>query len=88
MQARDGINALHIYKKNNNQIHLILMDIYMPKMDGITASKVIKETHPFPRIILMSGSADKISAQVDGFLSKPFKIDDLYEKVQQTLRIA
>jgi len=88
IHARDGLEALLIYKARHDKIHLVLMDIVMPKMDGITAAKAIKDAHPFAKIILMSGNPDKTSAQADAFLSKPFRSKDLFAIVQQTLQIA
>lgn len=85
LHARDGLEALHIHKAKHDQIHLILMDIKMPKMDGIAATKVIKETYPSAKIILMSGNPEHVPVEADAFLSKPFRSKDLFQIVHQTL---
>ena len=43
LEAKDGLNALDIYKKYNKKIHLLLTDEVMPRMSGSELSKQIKE---------------------------------------------
>jgi len=87
--AIDGIQAVAMYKKNDYDA--ILMDIQMPEMDGIEATKVIRqletahnELHPIT-IIAMTANAmiedqDRYRrAGMDGFIPKPFKPDKLAE---------
>jgi signal transduction histidine kinase/ligand-binding sensor domain-containing protein/CheY-like chemotaxis protein len=85
--VENGENALTFYKKNNYD--LILMDIQMPVMDGLTATKKIREIESqngahIPIIALTANAfkedkAKCLQAGMDDFLSKPFKPIDLEE---------
>ncbi|MCG8699670.1 MAG: response regulator, partial [Bacteroidales bacterium] len=73
----------------------ILMDIQMPVMNGIVATKKIRETEfatssstPILAITANALSGDKeacIAAGMDDYISKPFQVEDLLEKMQQLL---
>ena len=87
--AVDGLEALTIYKAMYPMIRLVIMDIAMPKMDGIAATRAIKEAYPNAKVILMSGYADQLCpAEADAFLPKPFRSKTLCEIVEQVLKMA
>ncbi|MFC2003752.1 PleD family two-component system response regulator, partial [Chloroflexota bacterium] len=73
---------------------LILMDIFMPEMDGYSAGSVIREdpkTRDIPIIMLTSVGHDlnkKLAAGIGakGYIVKPFMIDDLNNKINETLQ--
>lgn len=89
IRASDGLEALTVYTAKHPSIDLIIMDIVMPKMDGIAAARAIKEIYPSARIILMSGHSDQCCpAEADAFLPKPFPSKTLYDTVEQVLRAA
>jgi CheY-like chemotaxis protein len=89
IQAKDGLEATTIYLSKHDKIHLVIMDIVMPKMDGIAATKAIKKEHPSARIILMSGLSDQLPpVDVNAFLCKPFRYKDLCETVEEILKMA
>ena len=74
-KAYDGMEALAILKKE--EIHLLLIDIMMPKMDGIHATMKLREQSNIPVIILSAKSedADKIlglNIGADDYITKPF----------------
>jgi CheY-like chemotaxis protein len=83
--AVDGLEALRECKARRGKIDLILMDVMMPDMDGLTAAKAIREAHPRSKIILMSGYTDQVPLEADAFLHKPFRCRDLLEVVQRLL---
>lgn len=56
IKAYDGLQALEII--NNEKIHLVIMDIMMPKMDGMRATMKIREDKNIPIIILSAKSED------------------------------
>lgn len=80
-----------IEQLNSSNIHLILMDIAMPEMDGLEATKFIREKLPAPLcstpIIAMTASAligeeEKcITAGMNDYISKPFNPNDLFNKI-------
>jgi CheY-like chemotaxis protein len=89
IQARDGLEAFLIYMAKFDKIHLVIMDIMMPKMDGIAAAKAIKKEHPSAKVILMSGHSNQvIPREAEALLLKPFRYNDLCETVEQVLEMA
>lgn len=89
IQARDGLEALDAVKKN--EIHLILMDVMMPRMDGIQATMRIRQEKNIP-IIMLSAKAqdyDKINGLnvgADDYVTKPFNPMELVARVKSQLR--
>lgn len=80
-----------IEKLNHQKIDLIIMDIMMPKLDGITACKKIRENTHIPIIMLSakSGDMDKIlslGVGADDYMTKPFSPMELVARVKAHLR--
>ncbi|HEY4543270.1 MAG TPA: response regulator transcription factor [Tissierellaceae bacterium] len=89
LQAKDGVEALE--KVNNNTIHLIIMDIMMPKMDGIEATLKIREKENIPVIMLSAKSEDTdkimgLTMGADDYITKPFNPLELIARVKSQLR--
>ena len=88
-KAYDGIEALDIL--TTEEIHLILMDIMMPKLDGIKATIKIRQEKNIP-IILVSAKGedtDKIlglNIGADDYITKPFNLLELIARVKSNLR--
>lgn len=88
-KAFDGIQALEVLKEI--EVHLILMDIMMPKLDGIKATIKIREEKNIP-IILVSAKGedtDKIiglNIGADDYITKPFNLLELVARVKSNLR--
>ncbi|MBU5336668.1 response regulator transcription factor [Intestinibacter bartlettii] len=88
-KAYDGMEALDILM--NEEIHLILMDIMMPKLDGIKATIKIRQEKNIP-IILVSAKGedtDKIlglNIGADDYITKPFNLLELIARVKSNLR--
>lgn len=89
LEAYDGIEAVEILKKES--VDLLIMDIMMPRMDGIRATLKIREKHNIPIIILSAKSedADKIlglNIGTDDYITKPFNPLELVARVKSHLR--
>ena len=89
LEAYDGIEALEILKKES--VDLLIMDIMMPRMDGIRATLKIREENNIPIIILSAKSedADKIlglNIGADDYITKPFNPLELVARVKSHLR--
>ncbi len=87
--AANGLEALAIF--NTEHLDLIIMDIMMPHMDGLEASRRIRLQSTVPIIVLtaLDEEADKVSALdmgVDDYLTKPFGVDELLARVRAVLR--
>ena len=88
-EAFTGAEALEIVK--NNDIHLILLDIMMPVMDGITATARIRHISNTPIILLTAKSEteDKVlglNAGADDYITKPFVPAEVLARVRSQLR--
>lgn len=88
-EAYTGKEALEIVEKEN--IHLILLDIMMPEMDGITAIAKIREFSNVPIILLTAKSEDTdkvlgLNVGADDYVTKPFNPVELLARVKSQLR--
>jgi len=89
-KANDGQDALEILKKEK-EIHLIIMDLMMPKMDGIQAILKIRAEKEIPIIILSAKSEDQdivlgLNIGADDYITKPFSFIELTARVKSNLR--
>jgi len=73
MIAEDGREAVELYREQQSVIDMVLMDVMMPRVDGIMACKEISEINPDVKIMLMSGYSEKSLSEVDNlkFIQKP-----------------
>lgn len=90
LKAYDGMEALKIVEKNDN-IHLILLDIMMPKLDGISTANLIRKDKSIPIIMLSAKSEDydKITGLnngADDYITKPFNPLELIARVNSQIR--
>ena len=88
-EAYNGREAVEILKKE--EIHLVLMDIMMPEMNGISAMVKIRETSNVPVILLTAKSEDTdkvlgLTVGADDYITKPFNPVELQARVKSQLR--
>lgn len=89
IKAKDGIDALE--KLNEHNVHLILLDIMMPRLDGIATTFKIREKKNIPIIILSAKSEDTdkilgLQVGADDYVTKPFNPMELIARVKSQLR--
>ena len=89
LKAYDGLQAIEIMKKED--VHLILLDIMMPNLDGIRATRKIRETSSVPIIMLSAKSEDVdkilgLNIGADDYITKPFNPLELIARVKSQLR--
>ena len=88
--AIDGIGLIEKLEKNHN-IDLILMDIEMPKMNGIEAVNIVKQKYPQIKIIMLTvfdndeNIFKSIKAGADGYLLKEVNPNDLHQGIIETI---
>ena len=88
-KAYNGLEALEILMEE--EIHLILMDIMMPKLDGIKATIKIREEKNIPIILVSAKSEDTdkiigLNIGADDYITKPFNLLELIARVKSNLR--
>ena len=89
LEAYNGTEAINIVE--NNQVHLILMDIMMPETDGLSALVKIREKHNTPVIFTTAKSEDNdiilgLNLGADDYVTKPFNPVELLARVRSQLR--
>ncbi|SHJ44852.1 DNA-binding response regulator, OmpR family, contains REC and winged-helix (wHTH) domain [Clostridium amylolyticum] len=89
LKASDGMEALNIL--NNNDVQLIILDVMMPKLDGIQACMKIREEKNTPIIMLSAKSEDMdkimgLTTGADDYITKPFNPLELIARVKSQLR--
>ena len=88
-EAYTGREAMEAVRKN--EIHLILMDIMMPEMDGISATAKLREEYNIPIILLTAKSEDTdkvlgLNVGADDYITKPFNPIEVLARVRSQLR--
>ena len=88
-QARNGLEAVESVQKND--IHLILLDVMMPKMDGIAATAKIREFSNIPIILITAKSETEdvvlgLNVGADDYITKPFVPVEVLARVRSQLR--
>lgn len=88
-KAKDGIDALSVL--GEEEIHLIILDVMMPRMDGIKATFKIREMNNIPIIMLSAKSEDVdkilgLNVGADDYITKPFNPLELLARVKSQLR--
>ena len=89
LRAYDGLEALDLLAQN--QVQLILMDVMMPRMDGLSAIMKIRERKNIPIIVLSAKSEDTdkvlgLSMGADDYVTKPYNSQELLARVKSHLR--
>lgn len=89
LQASNGLKALEILE--SQQVDLIVLDLMMPKMDGLQACMKIRESNPIPIIMLTAKSQDMdkilgLSIGADDYVTKPFNPLELIARIKSQLR--
>ena len=87
--AKNGSEALQLAEKND--VHLLLLDVMMPGLDGIAATLRLREVHNFPIILLTAKSEDSdkvlgLTVGADDYVTKPFNPMELMARVKSQLR--
>jgi two-component system cell cycle sensor histidine kinase/response regulator CckA len=93
--ASNGLAALEVYDRHQDKIDLVLTDVRMPEMDGLTLAQILYEQNPAIKTVLLTGypldldpEAKDLLAQgiVVGWLQKPVKIEQLAHTVSRMLK--
>jgi CheY-like chemotaxis protein len=89
--AKNGKDAVEIYKEKQREIDVIILDMIMPGMGGGETFETLKSINPDVRVILSSGYSINGKAKeimkrgCKSFIQKPFQMGDLSEKIRKVL---
>ena len=90
--ARDGKEAIEVYRKNSDVIDIVVLDMVMPNMGGGEAYYRLKEINPSIKVLLSSGysingkATEILKRGCDGFIQKPFSTRQLSQEIRNILR--
>jgi CheY-like chemotaxis protein len=83
--VNDGIEAIALYAKHQNNIKAVLMDIMMPNMDGVMTIRTLQKMNPKIQIIAVSGLSSHresvLAAGAKQFLEKPYTVEQLLNSI-------
>jgi two-component system cell cycle sensor histidine kinase/response regulator CckA len=91
--AEDGIEALALFARHSKKIALVVTDIVMPFMDGLTLARTLRRMEPAVKIIISTGrdedchKAEIMALEVNGCLSKPYTGATLVTKLGEVLKL-
>ena len=91
LEAEDGEKALEVFEENKNKITLILLDVMMPKLDGWSVLRQIRQESKVPIIMLTARGEEQdelfgFELGVDEYISKPFSPKILVARVEAILK--
>ena len=91
LEAADGEEALKVFEENKNKIRLLLLDVMMPKLDGWSVLRQIRQTSQVPIIMLTARGEEQdelfgFELGVDEYISKPFSPKILVARVEAILK--
>lgn len=91
LEAADGEEALKVFEENQNNISLILLDVMMPKLDGWSVLRQIRQTSKVPIVMLTARGEEQdelfgFELGVDEYISKPFSPKILVARVEAILK--
>ena len=91
LMAKDGIEAIDVYSRNQSDVDLVLCDMALPKLGGWTVYLALKERNPQVKMILTSGyldpkvKSDMVKGGVRDFIPKPYIPETIVKSVRQAL---
>jgi DNA-binding response OmpR family regulator len=90
--ANNPMKALEMFRTCGSNYDLVLLDYYMPQLDGGKTCEWLRRFNPQVKIIICSGADEfhlrqiQTKYQIDGYIHKPFRIDEAEFVIQQVLR--
>jgi len=92
LEAEDGEKALSVYQENKEKINLILLDVMMPKLDGWSVLRQIRQENKNLPIVMLTARSEEqdelfgFELGVDEYITKPFAMKELVLRVRNVLK--
>lgn len=92
LKASDGEEAVRTYRENTELIKVVVLDLTMPRMDGVATFEALRAVNPDVRVVLSSGYSEQDAVRrflgqgLAGFIQKPYQAADLLESVEKALK--
>ena len=89
--AKNGKEAIELYKENKARVDIVVLDMIMPEMGGGETYDRLKEINPNIKVLLSSGysiegqASEILKRGCDGFIQKPFRMRLLSRKIREVL---
>jgi CheY-like chemotaxis protein len=93
LTATDGQEGVTVFRAHAPQIRVVLLDLMMPRMDGVEAFHEMLSMRPHACVILTSGYTEQevskrlLGNKPAGFLQKPYRLAELFQKIQTALAV-
>ena len=90
-KARNGKEAIALFRENKAQVNMVILDLRMPEMDGECVYELLKEIKPDVKVLISSGCSlrDQASQNLkygcSGFIQKPFNLKTLSQKIEELM---
>ena len=91
LTAKDGNEGVKIYKKYQDEIDMVILDMIMPGMTGSEAYDSLKKINQDVKVLLSSGysingkASEMLNRGCNGFIQKPFNMEQLSQKITEVL---
>jgi DNA-binding response OmpR family regulator len=90
LEAADGSAALEIFRREKDQVDILVTDVVMPQMNGADLAKEAEKIQPGVRILFISGHPERAGAGIDpagvpNLLMKPFTADTLAARIRELM---
>ena len=78
--AANPVKALEIFTRDKNSYELVLLDYYMPQLDGAKTFEWLRKLNPKVKVIIVSGAEElrlrqiQVQHPIDGYIHKPFRV--------------
>lgn len=89
--VNNPVKALEMYTREKDNYDLVLLDYYMPALDGAKTFEWLRKLNPNVRVIICSGAEElrlrQVMAQhpIDGYIHKPFRIEEAVHVIRQVM---
>jgi CheY-like chemotaxis protein len=91
LEARDGLEAVELFRRHHGELAMVLMDLIMPGMDGQEAFREMRKIDSTVPVVLSSGynvaDTDLFVEGLAGLLKKPYRLAGFQDAVQRALAL-